>query len=554
MLAEVDEDARRARGFASHGIDEAWWRQVSLDLDQDVGGIVTSVRDRAPFAVFDAASSPNINQELASAVGARSAAFVPLLSEGRCTGVLAVASSEPRLFSSAEMELMVDLANETALALGRTRSKEELQAALDRERLLAEVSRRVRSELDLDALFRVAVEEVGRAVGVSRCFIRLGKEGGPLPVHAEWDAPGVGSLSSLAEHLPVSNLAAREGKTVAIDDVLTAPELDDSSLGGRDTLVDLGTHSVLATPILVFERMIGVFGLHRPEPGPGRLGTSRLPRRSRARSGSPSTPPSSCGRTSAGSRSKRRCSRPPRLVTSDLRFEAVIQRLVDELVALFGADAADCWIFDDGRKLLRCRAVHGLTRTGTSGAAIPARGNVQAGRSRPAVRFSSAISRRPRSPLPSADYAGLRGGHGRADDLARREPRRPRRLLARDGQFDSSDLEILDAFARFASLASHNAESFEERERQARIQRGFYRIAEVLGSSLSLAETLDALAQAAADALGATRPRVLEPRGEQPLCVRVARAARRPRPGQLGPGVAGRREPVRAQPPARTGS
>jgi PAS domain S-box-containing protein len=79
------------------------------------------------------------------------------------------------------------------------------------------------------------------------------------------------------------------------------------------------------------------------------------------------------------------------------------------------------------------------------------------------------------------------------------------------GTFDTSELELIDAFARFASLAFHNAESFEERERQARIQQGFYRIAEVLGSPLSLAETLAALAEAAAEALGGAAAAVLEP-------------------------------------------
>ena len=84
-----------------------------------------------------------------------------------------------------------------------------------------------------------------------------------------------------------------------------------------------------------------------------------------------------------------------------------------------------------------------------------------------------------------------------------------------DGRFDEKDLELLDTFARLASLALHNAESFGERERQAQVQRGFYRIAEVLGSTLSLGETLDALAQAACDALGGTSALVLEPSGDR---------------------------------------
>jgi hypothetical protein len=69
---------------------------------------------------------------------------------------------------------MQDLANETALALGQATSQEALASALERERLIADISRRVRSELDLDAVLSVAVSEVGRALDLSRAFIRLG--------------------------------------------------------------------------------------------------------------------------------------------------------------------------------------------------------------------------------------------------------------------------------------------------------------------------------------------------------------------------------------------
>jgi PAS domain S-box-containing protein len=69
-------------------------------------------------------------------------------------------------------------------------------------------------------------------------------------------------------------------------------------------------------------------------------------------------------------------------------------------------------------------------------------------------------------------------------------------------RFGPEDEELLEAFASLASLALRNAETFAERSRQARVQRGFYRIATLLGEPLSLEETYDAAAQAAAEALG----------------------------------------------------
>src|SRR5262249_57151199 len=67
--------------------------------------------------------------------------------------------------------------------------------------------------------------------------------------------------------------------------------------------------------------------------------------------------------------------------------------------------------------------------------------------------------------------------------------------------FTVRDADVIDAFASLAGLALRNAENYEERSRQARVQRGFSRIATVLGQPLSLTETLDAAAQAATEAL-----------------------------------------------------
>jgi two-component system, OmpR family, phosphate regulon sensor histidine kinase PhoR len=513
LLAVVDEDEGQARGLAARGVDEAWWQGITLDLDRDQGGIVTVIRERAPFAVFDAASAPNVNRKLYEMTGGRSAAFVPLLSDERVAGVLVAISTTPRLFSAREMELIVDLANETALALGRTRSDEALELALDRERLVAKISRRVRSELDLDAVLQVAVEEVGRALGVSRCFIRLGESDGRFPVRAEWLADGFEPIGESSRRLPASNLAVRERRTIAIADVEAASELDADDRRGRQTLLELGTRSVLATPVLVFDRMIGVFALHRAEARPWSTGEISLAEAVARELGLAVHTAQLLSQNRRRLEEQAALLKAAQVLTSDLRFDSVIQRLVHEVLQLFRADAADCWIFDEQRRLLRCRAVLGVDERNV-GREIPPAGTFKAvtESGRPVLKREFAATERP---PPSDDYAVF----AEIMDAPITWLGEARGLLGvcarEDGHFDSADLELLDTFARLASLALHNAESFEERERQAQVQRGFYRIAEILGSTLSLAETVDALAQAASDALGGAAALVLEPRGDR---------------------------------------
>ena len=79
-------------------------------------------------------------------------------------------------------------------------------------------------------------------------------------------------------------------------------------------------------------------------------------------------------------------------------------------------------------------------------------------------------------------------------------------------KFGDRDADVIGAFASLAALALRNAETYEERTRQARVQRGFSRIATVLGQPLSLTATLDAAAQAASEALGGDFTAVLMPR------------------------------------------
>jgi PAS domain S-box-containing protein len=262
----VDHETRIATGVLGrvNGRPLEWIPESCIDLDSEPSGVGTAVFEASAFAVFDAPASKIVSRRLAEATQAKSVAFVPLIAEERVIAVLVAGSvSKPRAFPSEELTLLQAIAAEAALALDRTRSNSALADALQRERVVAKISARVRSELDIDDLLRVAVEETGTSLGVDRCFIRLGRVGG-VPT-AQWQAPGFDPIKS-SRYLAVSNLATRRGATVAIEDVANAPELDDASLGGRQPLLDLGSRAVLAVPMGPEDELIGVLSFHRSNP------------------------------------------------------------------------------------------------------------------------------------------------------------------------------------------------------------------------------------------------------------------------------------------------
>jgi two-component system phosphate regulon sensor histidine kinase PhoR len=498
-VALVSDDGKHASGLlalAGNG-DTDWWREVALDFEQEPSGIASAAFEGGPVVVYDAAGSPRVNRRLAEKVGAKSAVFVPLVSDERVPAVLVIATTrEPRVFTGDELALLQALAAEAALALDRTRSANALAEALEREQLVASIGRKVRSELDLDAVVRVAVEETGKAMGATRCFLRLGQPGGPMPIRAEWDAEGFVPISALDDRLPVSNLAARERRTVAVADVRTAPELEDPALGGIQSMLDLDALAVLATPILVFDRMVGVFGLHRSEPRPWPEAEVLLAEAVSREVGIAFHAAQLLAENKQRLEQQTALLKAAQVVTSELRLETVLQRLVVEVTKLLDADAADCYLYDAERSTLRCAAVHGLDPE-LVGFELPADREV-------AGRFGEPVEQEAYEGFASAIAAPMTWSGERRGVLgvATRDP---------DRQFGKLDSDLLETFAGLASLAVRNAASFEQSVRQARVQRGFYGIASALAEPLSQPATLDAVAHAANEALGGSFAAVLMP-------------------------------------------
>jgi PAS domain S-box-containing protein len=346
----VSEDARYARGLVgrAHGRELDWFADTRIDLQNEPSGVAAAVFEAAPFTVFDAGASAQVNRRLVETLGVKSVAFVPLIAEERVIAVLVIASTEARrAFGTEELNLLQALAGEAALALDRARTLLELAEALERER-------------------RRIVQQAGL--------------------------------------------------------------------------------------------------LHAAQ-----------------------------------------------ALTSDLKLDALLDRLVGQIPGLLEADAADCYLIDLDREVLRCAAVHGLPRD-LIGVEFPADRGL-AGRALRAGKpvlddtyfaLEETVPFDAYAGFTSALVAPMRLGEAVQGVLG----------VGRRGErpFGDEDADLLEAYAGLASLALSNAQAFEARSRQARVQRGFFRIASVLGQSLSLQATLEALARSATEALGGAFAAVLMPR------------------------------------------
>ena len=466
-------------------------------LDREPSGINAAVREGRAFTVYDAEHSAVVNQRLNAIAKAKSCVYVPVRAADEVIGVVFGAVRSPRVFDEEELGRMQAFVSEGGLALERSRATIALADALERERLISHVSLELRSRRNVDEVLPAVLAEIGIVVDAARCFVRLGDEGDAAGVAAEWHADGVPPLGD-ASRLPVVNLCARLRRTVAVADVLATPALEDGSLGDLRGLSEHGVHAVLATPILAQERLLGVLAFHRSIVGdwsPGEIALAEAVAREAAVALDTSRLLRESDRRLAEQKALLKAGE---ALTSDLRFDVVIERLVSELRALVNADAADCWTLLPGGSELVCRAVLGLPEEEV-GRTIPVAGTIGEAitTGKPVLGVGADFVEVMDAPISS--FGEIRGALG---------------VYSREaGRFEESDLRLIEAFASLASIALRNAEAYEESTRRAQVERGFYRIAAVLSEPLSERETLDAVAQAAADALGGDSAAVLRGAG-----------------------------------------
>ncbi|HZS01337.1 MAG TPA: ATP-binding protein [Chloroflexota bacterium] len=149
---------------------------------------------------------------------------------------------------------------EAHAAEGKARRAAEAVAA--REALINRINARIRASLDVDAVLRATLEELGTALGAARAFLSLEREGLTLPFAYEWTRPGVEPASSYRpRRLAIAELAVRERRAVAIADLDHDPRLAATGLPPR-ARTPRHTWAVLVAPLFHGDTLLGVLGIH----------------------------------------------------------------------------------------------------------------------------------------------------------------------------------------------------------------------------------------------------------------------------------------------------
>lgn len=99
---------------------------------------------------------------------------VPIRLRGQEIGTIILQRDpEAKPWSSEESSLVEDLSEQIGLALENARLLEDTQRRADRERLVADITAKVRASSDVETIMRTAVRELGRAMNTDRTRVQL---------------------------------------------------------------------------------------------------------------------------------------------------------------------------------------------------------------------------------------------------------------------------------------------------------------------------------------------------------------------------------------------
>jgi GAF domain-containing protein len=104
----------------------------------------------------------------------RSEMAIPLLYRSELLGVLNVESEQLSAYAENDEELLGTLGGSLAAIIANARLLEQIRAQAERERILFEITDKIRRTTDMETILATTVSELTRAVGANRAKIKLG--------------------------------------------------------------------------------------------------------------------------------------------------------------------------------------------------------------------------------------------------------------------------------------------------------------------------------------------------------------------------------------------
>jgi GAF domain-containing protein len=410
----------------------------------------------------------------------RAALGVPLLREGTVIGVIFLSRSEPRAFTTKQVDLVNTFADQAVIAIENARLLNELQQSLQQQTATADVLKVVsRSTFDLQTVLDTLTASATRLCEADRGTV-MQRDGDVYKLASNFGHSREAERYALEHPLrpergSVTGRVALEGRPIHIPDVLADPEYQASEYQQA-----MGYRTILGVPLLREGTTIGTFTLTRDKVNPFTdkqielvttfadqaviaIENARLLNELRTRT-------DELGRSVGELQALGEVSQ---AVNSTLDLETVLSTIVAKAAQLSGTETGAIYGYDDQAREFRLRATYGMDQ-----ALIDTLTQRHIGLDEPIIALAFAQ----REPIQTPDLkeetasdlneiilragyrarmvAPLLGGEDIVGILVvrRRTP----------GEFAKNTVDLIKTFAAQSALAIQNARLFHEIEDKSR--------------------------------------------------------------------------------------
>jgi len=213
---------------------------------------------------WDTLELPPHEQQISELFGVRAALYLPLMREGTCIGLLALAGSRRNTFAAADIALAESFRDQALIAIENARLFRETQEALERQTATANVLKAIsRSTFDLDAVLETLIGTAARLCRASLGVI--------FKVEGDVCRPAglFGATPKLIEHLAanpplLSDQVSLTSRAVVVGHAVQVEDAqNDPAYARRDVQQVGGYRTLLAVPIVREGAAVGVLTLGR---------------------------------------------------------------------------------------------------------------------------------------------------------------------------------------------------------------------------------------------------------------------------------------------------
>jgi GAF domain-containing protein len=256
MVCDPATCSLAVRTFRGEG--EGCFGAVSHPLNEGVVGEV--VRTGRPRFVEDVTAEPRfLFHEEAVRLGIRSVLYVPLVVQEETIGVVGICAeqfSERRPPRNQDLDLLLTFASIAGVAIENMRLAAQERQRTAREQLLNRITAEVRESMDTGDVLARAVQQLGVALGTSRCLALLVREDGQYQEFAH-TVPGceVDFADILWDACPIVRQVEEKRTAMVLKEVEPEQVCD----AGFDPL----PRSLLAIPAVRQNRLVGMFLFHQ---------------------------------------------------------------------------------------------------------------------------------------------------------------------------------------------------------------------------------------------------------------------------------------------------